>query len=165
MGIKDNKMELSKHLANAYPIKISALHSLHDEELFYSSLGRSIIELKNHLFDLESGDTELFEKFLINLENDDVLENVKENVLPLINEIEYIKNIVKAIVNEDCSCKFFSHFIENLSGYMGYVDNDFRDWKLVKKLKQQEHLLSTIYYKQELEHFANEKLIPLMKKN
>ena len=140
-------------MARVYPIKISALRELHDEELFYASVGRSMVDLQNHMFDLERGNIE-FEQAL-NFNNEIVLEKANEDVMPLMNEIEYLKNIIKAIEEEDYSCKFFSHFIENLDSYIDYVNNDFRDWKLVYKLQKQENLLRNIYFKQELEHFEN----------
>ena len=129
-----------EHISVNYPLKMRMLNE-HGELLH-----RQMVELKHCLFELQNGE----------LKDALAIEEVSAEVMPLLNEIRYLNDVIEAVHEDKHDDAMFSHFVENLDAYREHVQDNFGSWKLVRKLKQQEHLLKTLYHKEELKHNVNQ---------
>ncbi|MFC1800742.1 hypothetical protein ACFLYT_01665 [Nanoarchaeota archaeon] len=150
-----NSIKHHTEIVKAHEIKTGMLQHLHDEDTFNQiKPGRDLIWMKNLLYDLKIGDKKLFEEFVNSInEEKPMFDEFKAKVLPLLREKEYLVKAANAIRSKNHSCEYFMHFIENLDEYVSHANDNFNDKLLVAKLNKHKHLLNTIYYKEELEHF------------
>ncbi len=173
-----------EYLKKQYKNRLEGLKDIHVEDRFFETeLGSSLLELKNALHDLADKGRKITSKEIkAVIGNKNIKTELRRFIYArvghLVKEAEYLKNVAKAIENEQHNSKQLEHFVENIENYLKHLREEKQreaehvlhdvkqafasllhpitahEHRLARVLEKNVHLMRTVLHKEELRHLA-----------